>query len=328
MSKRFEPTSALENAIHRGDLGGVTKLLDALDDAGRAAQRASVSRCARWIAKARFSFGDDTFAGWGKAVDEAQRSAITAAAVACGCAPEVAPIYSRVEELIDLGRKYGAAALEGLSDAMLERDWHIFDVQRLIEAGVMTRPSTERYYVAAMNLASRNHGDQRDIHQRLAADPGLREVLLRMLEVEGNSNTSLANVDKYTVKNRASWITNFLELLERGLYTRAQLAEKCLAALERGWIQYRSGWFSDFHARMAPTPEEMRPHAVRYLGLLGSRIPPTVTFALDVAKQLDKAGMTEAAALLDALRPVFSSSVKGQVEKAMKLADALVKRDA
>ena len=118
------------------------------------------------------------------------------------------------------------------------------------------------------------------------------------------------------------------ELGEQGVYPRAVLIDKTLSALERGWIQYRSGWFSGFHEMLAPTVEEMRPHAGRYLALLASRIPPTVTFALESVATLDDAGHIDARALLDALRPAFSSAVKGHIEAGFKILDRLVKRDS
>ena len=68
----------------------------------------------------------------------------------------------------------------------------------------------------------------------------------------------------------------------------------------------------------------MKPHAPAYVALLASRIPPTVTFALGVVKQLEKAGELEPHATLNAIRPVLSSAVKSQVENALKLIDRMV----
>ena len=88
--------------------------------------------------------------------------------------------------------------------------------------------------------------------------PDSNRRLLRIFEVEGVSDVSLAAVDKYTHKDR-TWSKRLLGLTQRGVYSRELLIDKTLSALERGWIQFRSGWFSQFHEALAPTIEEMKP---------------------------------------------------------------------
>jgi hypothetical protein len=115
--------------------------------------------------------------------------------------------------------------------------------------------------------------------------------------------------------------------VERGVTTRAELLDKTLRALENDWPQFRSGWFSRFHAELAPTPEALRAHLPRYLALCHSRIAPTVSLALDALAQLDAAAPLESCALFDALRPVLSGAVKTQIEAALKLVGQAVQRD-
>ena len=160
----------------------------------------------------------------------------------------------------------------------------------------------------------------------LASQPGLSHVLLRIMEIEGTSEFNLAAADKYSPAR--TWSGTLLKLCERGLFSRATLLDKTLSSLERDWPQFRAGWFSRFHEALSPTVEEMKPHTRRYLALCHSRIAPTVALALRVTAELDAAGLLNARELLDALRPVTSSSVKGQVTAAIKLLEGIVERDA
>jgi hypothetical protein len=160
----------------------------------------------------------------------------------------------------------------------------------------------------------------------MAADAGLAPALLRVFTVEGTADTSLASSDKYNHSPDMAWGSILLGLVERGVTTRAELLDRTLGALENDWPQFRSGWFSRFHAELAPSPAAMRPHLARYLALCHSRIPPTVSLALEALARLDAEAPLAGASLLDALRPVLAGAVKSQVEAALKLVDRIVQR--
>ncbi|RLJ40004.1 DUF6493 family protein [Acidovorax sp. 106] len=201
-----------------------------------------------------------------------------------------------------------------------ERRRHL---QRAVVAGLIPRPDTDEY------LDSLFFGDLRQesnlVLQHVDADPGLASVLLRLFEREGASDTSFAAVEKYCHDPALHWSTAFLTLCERGVYTRDQLLDKTLGALACDWPQFKSGWFSRFHASLAPSSAEMAPHADRYLALCHSRIAPTVTLAVQAVATLYQADVVSPPALLDALQPVLNSATKAHVLAALELLDQIAK---
>lgn len=203
-----------------------------------------------------------------------------------------------------------------------ERRRHL---QRAVVAGLIPRPDTDEY------LDNLFFGDLRQesnlVLQHVDADPGLASVLLRLFEREGASDTSFAAVEKYCHDPALHWSTAFLTLCERGVYTRDQLLDKTLGALACDWPQFKSGWFSRFHARLAPSAAEMAPHADRYLALCHSRIAPTVTLAVQAVGALYQAGVVSPSVLLHALQPVLNSATKAHVLEALDLLDQIAKAD-
>jgi hypothetical protein len=300
-------------------------MLRGLGPAERLKLRPEVARLVKITQAARFAYSDDTFAGWGRRPSEEQLRAVAAAALLCGTANDAAESYVDIDEVIALSREFSPPSLALMTEEMIRlRHARIHDVQKLIAAGVAPRPGTDDYAIGLMLLFSHWPRHDLDVEAHFAADPGLKQALLRIFEVEGVSDVSLAAVDKYAKGDR-TWSKRLVGLTQRGVYSRELLIDKTLSALERGWIQFRSGWFSQFHELLAPTIEEVKPYAQRYVALLASRIPPTVTFALGVVKQLEKAGELEPVTTLNAIRPVFSSAVKSQVENALKLVDRMFK---
>jgi hypothetical protein len=325
VAKKFKPETPLAEAVYKGDRKGVIALLAPLSLAERQRHRSELSKLDKHMEKARFAYGDRTFAGWGKRPTDAQYRAQAAGVFLCGTAKDVAGSWIGVDDLIELARKFPPTWLAELGEVMTDGPaarGNIRDVQRLISEGLVRRPQSEGYIRGLMQLFAGGWAKDISIDAHFKADPGLQHVLLRILEVEGTQDVSLAALDKYggTVAQQLA------KLSERGVYSRAVLIDKALGGLERGWNQFRSGWFSSFHVVLAPTMKEMKPHTRRYLALLGSRTPPTVSFALDCVRQLDAAGELETRELLDGLRPVFMSAVKSHVEAGMAILAGMVKR--
>ncbi len=324
---KFKPETPLAQAIYKGDRTGVIALLAPLSIAERQRQRSELARLGKLMDKARYAYGDRTVAGWGKSPSDAQYRALAAGLFLCGTAKDVAESWIEIDDLMELARKFPPSWLADLGEAMMDAPasrGNIRDVQKLISAGLVRRPQSEGYILGLMQLFAGSWTKQTSIEAQFKADPGLKDVLLRVLEVEGVSDVSLAAVDKYTHEDH-SWSKRLLGLAQSGVYSREVLIDKTLSALERGWIQFRSGWFSQFHELLNPGIDEMKPHAQRYVALMASRIPPTVTFALGVVTELETAGALEPLATLNAIRPVLSSAVKSQVENALKLIDRMVK---
>ncbi|MDQ3205305.1 MAG: DUF6493 family protein [Pseudomonadota bacterium] len=318
--KTFLPDTPLEHAIRAGDYEATLAVLRNASAAERQASRSSVRRVAKLLDAARWATKDPHHAGWGMPVSDAQMRAADAALIVCGSTSDVAGSAAKIDDLIALGLEFKPDSLQGLAEAELAVSPHrIAKVQRLIEAGLAPRPESDEYAMGLMCLGRR-------FDQAFASDPGMADVLLRIMEVEGTSDCNLASIDKYNAP-KDSWSTILRALCARGIYSRETLLDRTLSAFERDWPQFRSGWFSRFHGELAPELALMVPHARRYLGLCHSRIPPTVSLALDALKRLDDAGLVEDAALIDALHPVLASSAKGQVDAALKLLDKRVKHN-
>ena len=319
----FVPTTDLEKAVHGGDPDATLALLRACTPAQRAAGRASAMRMQDLSTTARWASPP---LEWGGRPTDAQNRAVEIAVVLCGTASDIAKSLVDAQLLVSLCQEFRPRGLDGLVDALLERSpHHIRKVSMLIAAGLAQRPDTDAYalgLIALPQAMDRTGG----LDALFAADPGLRPALLRVFDVEGTGDVSLASADKYNLRSTANWPALLKGLLDDGIATRADLLARTLGALEKDWPQYRAGWFSRLHAELAPSADELRANLPRYLALCASRIAPTVTLALDVLKQVDAAAPIAGEVLVDALRPVMSSSVKAQLEAALKLLDRAVAR--
>lgn len=156
-------------------------------------------------------------------------------------------------------------------------------------------------------------------HPRLFDDG----VLYRLFEVEGGTQSSLAAVDKYRAND---WASTLETLSRTGELERRRLLDGSLDALERDFAQFRAGWFSRFHDRLRLTDEERWARRERYLRLLASSIPPTVSWALGVVEKLDRKGAYEAAALVSALAAPLEARAKGTARRAARLLARSVER--
>lgn len=324
----FEPSSPLEQCVHAGDFEGTVSLLRGMGDAQRRSQRDSVRRMVELIQAACWGRGTDGAGGWGMPPTVAQQRAAHMALLLCGTITDVvADLRLDDADLVALGREFSSPSMAELVGAMLRASpYRIRTAQALIAAGLVPRPDGDDYALGLIALPTLCTSRIR-IDDFFAQDPGLKPVLLRMFDIEGTGDVSLASVEKYQAKKGTSWTQILLSLCAEGAFSRAALLDKTLSALERDWPQFRAGWFSRFHAELAPTPDEMRPHAARYLQLLASRIPPTVTMALEAMAPLLACGAIEPSALVDALAAVMASGSKGQVESALKLCERAIARE-
>ncbi len=140
----------------------------------------------------------------------------------------------------------------------------------------------------------------------------------RFFEVEGGGDMSLAAHDKYTTPE-GRWSTILVGLCEEGTLDRERLLDASLDALERDFGQFRAGWYARFHTALAPTLDEQAARAERYLQLLTSARPPTVSFALKALKAMDKAKRLAPGDLLPALAPALQARHKSTVTSALQL---------
>src|SRR5262249_28739655 len=153
------------------------------------------------------------------------------------------------------------------------------------------------------------HGNP-DVRDAFLNDPELLErEVWRLFEVEGNGEFSLAARDKYS-RNEATWEAGLVALAAEESLPRARLLDASLDALQRDFAQFRAGWFSRFHEALEPTIEERSERRERYLDLVSSKIPPTMSFALSALSKLDRVNRLPSAAIIERIGPALAARAK------------------
>lgn len=311
--------------MYAGNAEAAIQLLGDMTPEQRQAASASAERMVKLIKRAA-ARKDAPWGDWGQPPSTAQRMAGAAVALIYGNAKDAIALHHYMFMLVRLALEFRPPGLDVLADDILERSHgrDIRQVQRLIAAGLVSRPSTQEYTFGLMLLFQDEHYRSLGLEAPFIEDPGLEDALLRIMEIEGPSHPNLAELETWLGEWR--WSKVLLDLVDRGKYSRDLLLDKTLSALERDWMESRSSWFRMFHDKLDPTVAEMRPHATRYLALLESRIPTTVSYVLGLVMKLEEAQVIAPDQLLGALRRVASSAVRKQVEAALKLLDRVVKR--
>lgn len=208
----------------------------------------------------------------------------------------------------------------------------------LWDRGLCSKPQSDAYYLGMIVSPSHSLWSQKAapdmevepqdhvrLPDRLRNRPDLHPDFWRFFEIEGNGEFSLAAFDKF-VATEGTWAFALRELSDEGLIDRNRLLDASLDALARDFAQFRAGWYSRFYGSMDPTPEEQITRKDRFLQLLGSAIPPTVSFALKAIKQIDKVQPIAEAELLEAIPPVLQARQKGTVATGLGLIEAAAKR--
>ena len=214
------------------------------------------------------------------------------------------------------------------------RTYHI--IRLIYQAGLCDKPTGDGYILgmieglAQWRIAPAALWDKdTPLAERIRRSPDIRdEDVWRLFEVEGGGDLSLATFDKYVGgKKTGGWTGTLVELADDGTLSRDRLLDESLHTLERDFAQFRAGWFSRFHEALEPTLDERIARRDRYLGLLASSIPPTVSFALKAISALDKADELSAPELLGAIEPVLQARAKGTVSTGLRLIANAAKRD-
>ena len=338
MTHPFTPATALEQHLCRGDGAAALALLAAMSEVDRLALQPRLRRLAVLVAQAwearydklaRSTPTHPTLQPWGAPVTREHVNAVGAAEWACGGFDGPLQIYLSGDLVTELARRFHPPGLRHVGPRLLPH--RIQALQQLLAAGLVDRPAGpdhEAYVLALMELPlthRRRRGARTvELDDMLAEDPGLAAQLLHLFDVEGTADVNLSSVEKYGKRGDGDWAELLLGLCQRGIFTRETLLDRTLAALERDWPQFRAGWFSRFHDRLAPSVDEMAPQAARYLSLCHSRIPPTAALALRALKPLLAAQAVAPGDLLAALPPLLSAGVKAQVLAALKLLDTAV----
>ena len=200
--------------------------------------------------------------------------------------------------------------VEYLLDDVSQGAWPV--VRTLVRDQVVPRPDRPSYTIAM--LAATRWRDAADL---IADDPGLLDVeIWRLFEVEGGGEDSLANHEKFFGD---SWGNVLRNLASHDDLVRQRLLDASLDALARDFAPYRAGWFSRFHESLAPTDDERVARADRYLGLLRSRVGPTVSFAVAALVRIERAGGLPSEAFLERIGPVLGEGPAGTAKTGLRL---------
>jgi hypothetical protein len=191
-------------------------------------------------------------------------------------------------------------------------------VRRLVREGLCQRPESDNYWLGMLAPHMTTLSRFLPVRDGLLADPGLLDEIWKLFEIEGSGELSLSARDKYC-KAEHSWEAALVQLAAEARLPRNRLLDASLAALSRDFAQFRAGWFSRFHEALQPTIAERAERTDRYLHLLASKIPPTVSFALNALEILDKAGKLNARTVTEQVGPALFARSKGTVRAALKL---------
>ncbi|TDC33543.1 DUF6493 family protein [Kribbella albertanoniae] len=186
---------------------------------------------------------------------------------------------------------------------------------RLLERLGLVQLDVDESYVLAM--VSAVGPDKSD---KLRADPDLVErALWRVFEVEGGGEVSLTNVDRFGADD---WRKTFLELTSDRTLDRTRVITACLHALGRDFAAYRASWYSATYLALEPTAEETAGLQTDLRRLLSSAVPATVAFAVKQLARVQKTGLLDVEATLEALPPATVVKAKGTAIAALTLARA------
>lgn len=312
----FTGHEVLDDALARGDTDAVVTALHGIPRANRAALAPALRERVIWLDE-----HDNPPIPWEEKEPHRNRGfAVGAALFVCGTARDAAGAFVRDTDRARLAHEFDPPSLQGLGEAVLSlRNPSIGYLNAFIEAGLIPRPDNDAHTLLMMDLPTyAGWKKKQSMEDYVAGDATLHGVILRVMEIEGTSQASLAAVDKY---RQDAWATFFASDWAQRYFGRDLLLDKTLDALERDWPQFRSSWFSRFHERLAPSDDELHARLPRYLELLRSRIPPTVGMALKCVDTINAAFPIDSDSLFDALAPVMHAAAKGHVEGAMKLID-------
>lgn len=318
----FQPMNELEVLIYAGDGNAVLDVLEGMPPAERSAQAERIAVVADLM---RYWWWNREVVhdSWGMLATDGQRDAIAVAALACAPADQASRFRLPAKRVVEVVKRLRPAGAGSLAREFAVKG-HVAAALQLAAEGLSPYEFDDDGVTRLIAMPRWNHYTREYLVENREV---LQPVLLKIFEVEGNSEENLAGIDKYG-KSERNWSWQLLQLCEDGWYSRPELLGACIGTLERDWPQFRAGWFSRFHDQLAPTPEEMTPHAAQYLGMLHSRIPPTVTLALKACVKLFDKKVLAQGELLEALPAVMLSAVKSQITAALKVLDSVVRRNA
>jgi hypothetical protein len=312
----------LEELLAGGDTKAVRNFFSGTSDSERSLYATkAVALCKKAQRKHKDKFKDYAFGSQTYIADCELKSCITAVMVTANDEQLRSiewPGFAEYSFDFPLIKELKPAGLEDFGDILMDASVNNFRlVNIMVNLGLCKRPISDRY-IEAVTLMNKSW--------LLENLDFIEEGIWRLFEVEGTQESSLAARDKYRhPKDR--WSNALVELSNEGVLSRARLLHASLDALGRGFIQFRSGWYSQLHELLHPTIDERIQLVSNYAHLLGSSIPPTVTFAMKALQQIDKHNGLSEDVLRRTLPPVMSARAKSTVIGGISLLEKAVKKN-
>ena len=197
-------------------------------------------------------------------------------------------------------------------------------VRELVKLKLCKKPTSDSYYVGMIGgLAHRpwnqvKAGKGTTVFKELKKDPELlKHDVWRLFEIEGDSQNSLANIDRF---DKTNWSGALIELSKKGKLSRKRLLDSAISAMGLGFNHYRSKWFLDFFDTMQPTEAELKSRISEFLNLMSASTPNVAKWAFAKVNEFaDQGIIKDKAKLFDALSPLLMVQQKGTVKAVLKL---------
>ncbi|MCJ8273689.1 MAG: DUF6493 family protein, partial [Psychrosphaera sp.] len=232
------------------------------------------------------------------------------------------PEFETLKRIITL---FKPAWIDAWANWLLDDSPRLFRlIHPLYIAGYCKKPQTDSYIFGMIDTLVYHHGSDETLFEGIVACPEILQTdVWRLFEIEGGGEFSLAAKDKYA---NSIWATTLKQLSEQGHLSRSRLLDASLDTLKQDFAQFRAGWFSRFFTAMTPTDDELASRANRLLLLLGSQIPPTVSFALKNLLILEKKKLLDVEAFLSHVEAPLQANTKATVMLALRILTSLAKR--
>lgn len=197
----------------------------------------------------------------------------------------------------------------------------------LVKEGYCRKPTSDNYVLGMIeSINYERKTDQYLVDSIRVNIKNLKEDIWRIFEVEGGGEFSLAAHDKYSHEKNC-WDNALRSLSEDSTLPRDRLLDSSLEALEKDFAQFRAGWYSRFFVSLEPSQEEIQSRVDKLILLMGSQIPPTVTFTLKNLQILEKKKLLEVDEFIENVEPTLNAKTKSTVILSLRILDSLAKRN-
>lgn len=212
-------------------------------------------------------------------------------------------------------------ALRTFGEVLIEQSENYFNlVLQLCKIEVCNPPTSDAAVFAWQSFGSElfRHRTSAEEKDSLLRDQNfLNDIIWRFFELNNSQGGNLASLDRRRADG--GWAQIIKTLSEQGHISRDRLLRESLRALSRDFPQKSSAWFADFHEFMMPSVEERLALTEQYAILLGSTIPPTVSFAIKCLTIIDKSEPLSKAIITKYLPLTFTLKPKGPIIAALCL---------